>query len=205
VNDVRPAPFHSNRSVAATAKPCTSSPSVIRAGRRKGARPDAWQSPTERRLMREDAGILSWIQRIKRVHERCSDLLGDNGWRWRVLRTSNAYNFRDPSAPSAVLLGRSDRTAGASAARTPGELRWRWLPDSLTQCSISFSDQIPAEGGANRERETVICRFATKWTDFPHAAAGVVTSSAGGRRPHAQGVSDNAWSFLRAAPKLPSW
>src|SRR5271166_230241 len=23
----------------------------------------------------------------------------DNGWRWRVLRTSNAYNFRDPGAP----------------------------------------------------------------------------------------------------------
>ena len=45
----------------------------------------------------EDAGILSWVQRVKRVRERCSDLLGDNGWRWRVLRTSNAYNLRDPS------------------------------------------------------------------------------------------------------------
>ena len=42
----------------------------------------------------EDAGILSWVNRIKRVRERCPDLLGDNGWRWRVLRTSNAYNFR---------------------------------------------------------------------------------------------------------------
>jgi hypothetical protein len=48
----------------------------------------------------EDAGIMSWTQRIKRVRERCSDLLGDNGWRWRVLRTSNAYNFRDPGGPS---------------------------------------------------------------------------------------------------------
>jgi hypothetical protein len=45
----------------------------------------------------EDAGILSWVQRVKRVRERCSDLLGDNGWRWRVLRTSNAYAFTDPS------------------------------------------------------------------------------------------------------------
>jgi hypothetical protein len=45
----------------------------------------------------EDAGVLTWVQRIKRVRERCSDLLGDNGWRWRVLRTSNAYAFRDPS------------------------------------------------------------------------------------------------------------
>src|SRR6516165_7094594 len=47
----------------------------------------------------EDAGILSWVQRIKRVRERCSDLLGDNGWRWRVIRSSNAYNFRDPGSP----------------------------------------------------------------------------------------------------------
>ena len=48
----------------------------------------------------EDAGILTWVNRIKRVKERCVDLLGDQGWRWRVLRTSNAYTFRDPS-PSA--------------------------------------------------------------------------------------------------------
>jgi hypothetical protein len=34
------------------------------------------------------------------VRERCADLLGDNGWRWRVLRTSNAYNFRDPRSPN---------------------------------------------------------------------------------------------------------
>jgi Helix-turn-helix domain len=47
----------------------------------------------------EDCGILSWVNRIKRVRERCPDLLGANGWRWRVLRTSNAYHFRDPGAP----------------------------------------------------------------------------------------------------------
>jgi hypothetical protein len=45
----------------------------------------------------EDAGILSWVHRVKRVREHVSDLLGDNGWRWRVLRTSNAYAFTDPS------------------------------------------------------------------------------------------------------------
>ena len=48
----------------------------------------------------ESCGILSWVHRLKRVREPCPDLLGDNGWRWRVLRTSNAYNFRDPGAPN---------------------------------------------------------------------------------------------------------
>jgi AraC-like DNA-binding protein len=45
----------------------------------------------------EDSGVLSWVQRIKRVREPCPDLLGDKGWRWRVLRTSNSYAFTDPS------------------------------------------------------------------------------------------------------------
>ena len=46
----------------------------------------------------EDAGVLTWVQRIKRIRERVSDLLGDNGLRWRVIRTSNAYAFNDPGA-----------------------------------------------------------------------------------------------------------
>jgi Helix-turn-helix domain len=61
----------------------------------------------------EDAGVLSWVQRIKRVRERCSDLLGDNGWRWRVLRTSNAYAFNDPS-PAA------DRASSSKSEKPPG-------------------------------------------------------------------------------------
>jgi hypothetical protein len=47
----------------------------------------------------EACGVLSWVNRIKRVRERCADLLGDEGWRWRVMRTSNAYHFRDPGSP----------------------------------------------------------------------------------------------------------
>jgi Helix-turn-helix domain len=46
----------------------------------------------------EAAGVLSWVQRIKRVREACPDLLGASGWRWRILRTSNAYNFCDPGS-----------------------------------------------------------------------------------------------------------
>jgi hypothetical protein len=45
----------------------------------------------------EDAGILSWVHRIKRVREAAPDLFDGQGWRWRVIRTSNAYAFTDPS------------------------------------------------------------------------------------------------------------
>jgi hypothetical protein len=46
----------------------------------------------------EWAGVLSWQHRIVRIRERCRDLFGRDGWRWRVIRTSNAYVFRDPQA-----------------------------------------------------------------------------------------------------------
>jgi Helix-turn-helix domain len=56
----------------------------------------------------EDAGILSWVNRLVRVRERCEDLFGHWGSRVRVIRTSNGYQFNDPK-PSArpVSLGNS--------------------------------------------------------------------------------------------------
>ena len=47
----------------------------------------------------EWAGVLTWQNRIVRIRERCADLFGRDGWRWRVVRISNAYAFRDPQRP----------------------------------------------------------------------------------------------------------
>ena len=69
----------------------------------------------------EDAGVLTWVQRIKRVRERCVDLLGDNGWRWRVIRTSNAYAFNDPS-PAA------DRPNSSKSEKPTGTPNQEFLP-----------------------------------------------------------------------------
>jgi len=44
----------------------------------------------------ELAGVLSWVHRLKRVSERCTDLFGHMGSRVRVIRTSNGYQFNDP-------------------------------------------------------------------------------------------------------------
>jgi hypothetical protein len=49
----------------------------------------------------EWAGVLSWQHRITKVREQCVDLFGRQGWRWRVLRTSNAYQFHDRQAAEA--------------------------------------------------------------------------------------------------------
>jgi hypothetical protein len=46
----------------------------------------------------EDAGILTWVNRIARIREWGPDLFGRAQNRWRVIRTSNAYTFTDPQA-----------------------------------------------------------------------------------------------------------
>src|SRR5271165_2923881 len=80
----------------------------------------------------EDAGVLSWVQRVKRVREQCADLLGANGWRWRVLRTSNAYNFRDPEAPdpskSEKPTGTPNQDSSSSNKRGGAGVRTLWKP-----------------------------------------------------------------------------
>ena len=43
------------------------------------------------------SSFLTWVNRIKRVREWVPGLFGKvSAWRWRVIRTSNAYAFTDP-------------------------------------------------------------------------------------------------------------
>ena len=64
----------------------------------------------------EFAGVLTWQNRIVRIRERCRDLFGRTGWRWRVIRTSNAYVLIDPKAGiSGGLASKSDQRTGTSA------------------------------------------------------------------------------------------
>jgi hypothetical protein len=44
----------------------------------------------------EAANVLTWVNRIVREGVRERDLFGKWAIRWRIVRTSNAYLFRDP-------------------------------------------------------------------------------------------------------------
>ena len=44
----------------------------------------------------EQAGILTWVNRITRIRRRERDLFGAWGSVWQVIRISNGYIFRDP-------------------------------------------------------------------------------------------------------------
>ena len=57
----------------------------------------------------EWAGVLTWQNRITRIRVRERDLFGQWASRWRVIRTSNAYVFRDPlQRPAGVPASKSE-------------------------------------------------------------------------------------------------
>jgi|GEM_PF-3479801 len=61
----------------------------------------------------EEAGILSWVNRIARIRDRAPDLFGKWAFRDRIIRTSNAYQFRDPQpghGQNVVSLGNSSKS-----------------------------------------------------------------------------------------------
>jgi hypothetical protein len=61
----------------------------------------------------ELAGVLTWVNRIVRERVRERDLFGLWSTRWRVLRTSNAYAFRDPNPRAAAVdCSRSENPSG---------------------------------------------------------------------------------------------
>jgi hypothetical protein len=61
----------------------------------------------------EWAGMLTWQNRIARIQVRERDLFGRWASRWRVIRTSNAYVFRDPlQRPVGVSDSKSENQIG---------------------------------------------------------------------------------------------
>jgi hypothetical protein len=61
----------------------------------------------------EWAGVLTWAHRIARIQVRERDLFGRWASRWRVIRTSNAYVFRDPQPrPEGVPASKSENRWG---------------------------------------------------------------------------------------------
>src|SRR5208337_1138251 len=59
----------------------------------------------------EDAGILSWVNRLKRIAEATPDLFGHRMRKTRVVRTSNGYHFIDPKGGQTTeSLGHSSKS-----------------------------------------------------------------------------------------------
>ena len=72
----------------------------------------------------EWAGVLTWQNRITRAVVRQRDLFGRWTQRWTVIRTSNAYVFRDPKvAVSAGFSAECKNPPGTPNQEIPGYLK----------------------------------------------------------------------------------
>jgi hypothetical protein len=100
----------------------------------------------------EWAGVLSWQHRITRIRERCRDLFGHQGWRWRVIRTSNAYAFRDPKA--AELTGIPSKSENPTG--TPNQ------EDSESLQAPAVDPDSPLERALARFGAAIETRLLTK-------------------------------------------
>jgi hypothetical protein len=67
----------------------------------------------------ETADVLTWVNRIVRERVRELDLFGRWSTHWRIVRTSNAYLFRDP-LPCADTC--RDQQGGSKSENPPGTL-----------------------------------------------------------------------------------
>jgi hypothetical protein len=98
----------------------------------------------------EFAGVLTWQHRIVRVRERCHDLFGNRGWRWRLERRSNAYVLIDPQQrvlrPTAT---ESDQRTGTPDQEIQKPLRAPAIDPAspLERALARFGAALAAKGG----------------------------------------------------------
>ena len=104
----------------------------------------------------ELAGVLTWQNRIARIRERCADLFGRDGWRWRVIRTSNAYSFRDPQPQLAGIPCKSDQRTGTQNQEIPGYLR----PVLRQRTEAQLTADIDRNAFASRDRQLMALKAA---------------------------------------------
>jgi hypothetical protein len=104
----------------------------------------------------EEAGLLTWVNRIVRVREIGRDLFGKVEGRWRVLRTSNAYAFVDPGSRPAAgppKSSKSERQTGtpvqgfrkkeACQEKTPAS-RLAGREEALAELRAKYGDLVDA-------------------------------------------------------------
>jgi DNA-binding MarR family transcriptional regulator len=104
----------------------------------------------------EETGILSWVNRITRIRDKKLDLFGHWVTRWRVIRTSNSYRFRD--------LGAGHNQGRASKS----EIRSGLLNQ---ESSVAYDPPTPRPLDPNNHLDRVLIRLGKTLGAITEAAA----------------------------------
>lgn len=83
----------------------------------------------------EFANIITWVNRITRIQTRTRDLFGKWAYGWRIVRTSNAYLFRDPlpcaeGRPPSRFSSKSENPSGTLNPDIPSTCESSTAPDN---------------------------------------------------------------------------
>ncbi|MBV9251468.1 MAG: hypothetical protein JO227_19730 [Acetobacteraceae bacterium] len=100
------------------------------------------------------AGVLTWQNRITRAVVRQRDLFGRWSSRWTVIRTSNAYAFRDPQPHLAVVLAaKSENRRGTQNQDVldPVETPARDPNNALDRALARFGAAVSAKQGIEQD------------------------------------------------------
>jgi len=104
----------------------------------------------------EWAGLLTWQHRIARAVVRQRDLFGRWSSRWTVIRTSNAYVFRDPQPQLAgVSSAKSENPSGTQdqeildPVATPAPKSDSPLECALARFGAAVATKVRIEQGAD--------------------------------------------------------
>jgi Helix-turn-helix domain len=122
-------------------------PSYVRIPMKSGC---ARSTVAEALKVLEWAGVLTWQHRTTRIRERTTDLFGRISWRWRVIRTSNAYVFYDPkSADRRQLCSKSENRSGTQDQDILDPIQaLARNPDSLLERALArFGAAVAAKQG----------------------------------------------------------
>ena len=105
----------------------------------------------------EWAGVLTWQNRITRAVVRQRDLFGRWTHRRTVIRTSNAYVFRDPQPQLAgVPAAKSENPAGTQNQEIPRYLR----PVVRQRIGAQTTADIDRDAFASRDRQLLALKAA---------------------------------------------
>jgi hypothetical protein len=88
------------------------------------------------------------------LHLRCTNLFGHISWRWRVIRTSNAYVFRDQKcADCRQLSSKSENPSGTQDQEylDPVHARARNPEGSLERALARFGAVVAARKGIEQD------------------------------------------------------
>ena len=103
----------------------------------------------------EGAGILTWVNRLRRVK-----MPGPAGWRWRVLRTSNGYRFTDmPGSGQGIERPRVSHDPSKSDLPSGTENQAIYLADAPSRRGMPTSE-TPLDAALERLKKSMQKRGA---------------------------------------------